>query len=128
MKAFYLELRQKAAATDGAPITARQLESLVRLAEARARADLREVATESDALDVVDLMRRTILDEFTDESGIVDYKRAGGKSKQVHGLLRNFPFAVITNRLLIKTLLAAVDPDLQLRITQQRLTKCPIVG
>ena len=76
-------MRQKAAATDGAPITARQLESLIRLAEARARADLREVATESDALDVVDLMRKTILDEFTNESGLVDYKRAGGKSKQV---------------------------------------------
>ncbi len=83
LKEFYLELRQKAAATDGAPITARQLESLVRLAEARARADLREEATESDALDVVDLMRKTILDEITDESGLLDYKRAGGKSKQV---------------------------------------------
>jgi DNA helicase MCM8 len=33
----------------GAPITARQLESLVRLAEARARVDLREVVTRGDA-------------------------------------------------------------------------------
>ena len=37
LKAFYLELRAKAMATEGAPITTRQLESLVRLAEARAR-------------------------------------------------------------------------------------------
>ena len=83
LKTFYLELRGKAAATDGAPITARQLESLVRLAEARARIDLREEATEVDAMDVVDLMKKTLLDEFTDESGLIDYKRAGGKSKQV---------------------------------------------
>jgi hypothetical protein len=33
----------------GAPITARQLESLVRLAEARARVDLREEVTRADA-------------------------------------------------------------------------------
>ncbi len=44
LKEFYLELRRKAVGSvDSAPITTRQLESLVRLAEARARADLRQV-------------------------------------------------------------------------------------
>lgn len=44
LKEFYLELRRKAVeSVDSAPITTRQLESLVRLAEARARADLRQV-------------------------------------------------------------------------------------
>ncbi|KAL0347221.1 UNVERIFIED_CONTAM: putative DNA helicase MCM8 [Sesamum calycinum] len=38
---------------DGTPITARQLESLVRLAEARARVDLREEISTQDALDIV---------------------------------------------------------------------------
>jgi DNA helicase MCM8 len=125
LKGFYLELRAKAMATEGAPITTRQLESLVRLAEARARSlshplllavsplllqiyltswrmllpgvlsawqftqegmfrvELREVATEEDALEVVDLMRHTLLDEFLDGSGMLDFRRAGGKSKQV---------------------------------------------
>ena len=83
LKEFYIELRQKAAATEGAPITTRQLESLVRLAEARARVELREVATEADAADVVDLMRQTLFDEFVDEAGLLDFRRAGGKSKPV---------------------------------------------
>ena len=46
LRAFYLELRAKAPAADGAPITTRQLESLIRLTEARARADLRTTATQ----------------------------------------------------------------------------------
>ena len=68
---------------EGAPITTRQLESLVRLAEARARVELRDVATEADALDVVDIMKATLYDEFVDETGVLDFRRAGGKSKQV---------------------------------------------
>lgn len=38
-------------------LSARQLESLVRLSEARARLELREEVTRSDAEDVVDLLR-----------------------------------------------------------------------
>lgn len=50
MQSFYLELRHDAGGpNDGAPITARQLESLVRLAEARARVDLRDTVTREDA-------------------------------------------------------------------------------
>jgi DNA helicase MCM8 len=49
LKEFYLKLRNRSASADGTPITARQLESLVRLAEARARVDLRDEVTEEDA-------------------------------------------------------------------------------
>jgi len=45
--------------------------------------ELREVATEEDAVEVVDLMRQTLLDEFLDGEGVLDFRRAGGKSKQV---------------------------------------------
>ena len=45
LRAFYLRLRAMAPAADGAPITTRQLESLIRLTEARARAELRPTAT-----------------------------------------------------------------------------------
>ena len=47
------------------------------------RVDLREEASEEDALEVVELMRHTLLDEFLDGEGMLDFRRAGGKSKQV---------------------------------------------
>lgn len=50
LQKFYLRLRDHSTSADGTPITARQLESLVRLAEARARLDLREEITAQDAL------------------------------------------------------------------------------
>lgn len=50
LQKFYLKLRDHNMSGDGTPITARQLESLVRLAGARARVDLREEITEQDAL------------------------------------------------------------------------------
>ena len=53
------------------PITTRQLESLVRLAQARARAELRDRVTEADAKDVVLLMEESLLEAFTNETGQV---------------------------------------------------------
>ena len=50
LQKFYLKLRDNDMAADGTPITARQLESLVRLAQARARLDLREEITAEDAM------------------------------------------------------------------------------
>lgn len=51
LQSFYLSLRASSCGgvSSNLPITARQLESLVRLAEARARAELREVVTAEDA-------------------------------------------------------------------------------
>lgn len=49
LQTFYMRLRDRNTSADGTPITARQLESLVRLAEARARVDLREEITAEDA-------------------------------------------------------------------------------
>ena len=46
---FYLYLREQAAPGSTTPVTARQLESLIRLAVARARIDLRELVTRQDA-------------------------------------------------------------------------------
>ena len=42
---------------DTCPITTRQLESLIRLTEARARLELREHATRQDAEDVIEIVR-----------------------------------------------------------------------
>ena len=59
---FYLELRTKHQGIDSTPITTRQIESLIRLAEARARMELREVVTEQDAKDVLEVMRMSLFD------------------------------------------------------------------
>lgn len=63
LQKFYLRLRDHSASADGTPITARQLESLVRLAEARARLDLREEITVQDAL-VRTLKVKILSDDF----------------------------------------------------------------
>lgn len=78
---FYLKLRDHNMSADGTPITARQLESLVRLAEARARLDLREEITAQDALEVVEIMRESLYDKYVDEQGFVDFGRSGGMSQ-----------------------------------------------
>ncbi|KAF8069353.1 hypothetical protein N665_1141s0014 [Sinapis alba] len=79
---FYLKLRDHNTSADCTPITARQLESLVRLAQARARVDLREEITVQDAMDVVEIMKESLYDKFVDEHGVVDFGRSGGMSRQ----------------------------------------------
>lgn len=56
---FYLEMRAKRG-EDGIPVTNRQLESLIRLCEARAKVELRNDATKADAEDVVEIVRYCI--------------------------------------------------------------------
>mgnify|MGYP000011623158 CR=1 FL=1 len=61
IKDFYLEMRSKSEG-EGAPIaiTARQLETLIRLAEAHARAALREFVTVEDAEAAINIMKRSL--------------------------------------------------------------------
>ena len=81
LRAFYLELRGKAGVgADGPPITPRQLESLVRLAEARAKVELRERVTVEDAMDAVEVMKESMRDVLLDEKGKVRFGRGSGKS------------------------------------------------
>ncbi|EOD12857.1 hypothetical protein EMIHUDRAFT_452085 [Emiliania huxleyi CCMP1516] len=60
LRDFYLQLRRDGASAESVPITSRQLESLVRLAEARARLALREDVTVEDARDAIDLVKETV--------------------------------------------------------------------
>jgi DNA helicase MCM8 len=80
LQEFYLTLRRDHQSVDGTPITTRQLESMVRLAQARAKVELREVVTSDDALDVVDVMKESLYDVFADDDGFVDFRRATGSS------------------------------------------------
>ncbi|KAF9351710.1 DNA replication licensing factor mcm8 [Mortierella sp. NVP85] len=56
LQEFYLMLRTKHRSPDGTPVTTRQLESLIRMAEAKARMELREVVTRRDAMDVIEII------------------------------------------------------------------------
>ncbi|GBP28130.1 DNA helicase MCM8 [Eumeta japonica] len=74
LKAFYLDLRTNS--QGGTPITTRQLEACIRLSQARARVDLREEATENDANDVINLMKYSLIDTFSDEFGNIQLSRS----------------------------------------------------
>jgi DNA helicase MCM8 len=69
---FYMQLRAIPQG-ESTPVTTRQLESLIRLTEARARLELREEATQQDALEI---MRTSMVDTFTDNIGVLDFSRS----------------------------------------------------
>ncbi|XP_029642907.2 DNA helicase MCM8 [Octopus sinensis] len=73
---FYLDLRRQHHSRDSTPITTRQLESLIRLTEARARAELREEATKEDAEDVIAIMKYSMKETYSDEFGMLDFRRS----------------------------------------------------
>lgn len=73
---FYLELRKQHQTQDSTPITTRQLESMIRLTEARARLELREEATKEDAEDVIQIMKYSMVDTYSDQFGGLDFKRS----------------------------------------------------
>jgi len=81
---FVLFHRSARATSDSVPITTRQLEALIRLSQARAKACLREFVIREDAMDVVDLMKHSVDQVHMDEHGIIDKSRggAGGRSKR----------------------------------------------
>lgn len=75
---------------DTVPITFRQLEALIRLSQARAKACLREFVLKEDALDVVELMSLSVEQVHTDESGVVDRGRGGPGGTSNRSMKKNF--------------------------------------
>jgi DNA helicase MCM8 len=65
--AFFMKLRELTLGTESQKVTYRQLEGLMRLTLARARADLAEVATKEHAVDVINIFKFTMPDIFADE-------------------------------------------------------------
>ena len=87
LKDYFMKLRYPedgVKRNDSVPITTRQLEALIRLAQARAKACLREFVLKEDAEDVVELMRDSVNQMHMDSSGFLDRTRGGvvGKSKR----------------------------------------------
>src|SRR5208337_4939101 len=66
LKDYYLELRNSGGDSEQIPATPRTLESLIRVASARARMLLREEVTEEDAMAATALMNRMVEDVLTD--------------------------------------------------------------
>lgn len=88
---FYISLRQKHGTDESVPITTRQLESLVRLAQARARCELREVVCARDAQDVVTLMKDALFEAALNELGALDFTRvAGGAGMSMSKQVKSF--------------------------------------
>jgi len=72
IKDYYLKLREKATEESPIPISPRQLESLVRLAEARAKLFLRDRVTVEDAEAAIRLMDYCLRTVAKDEMGRID--------------------------------------------------------
>ena len=80
LKDYFMNLRYPADGRnrrDTVPITTRQLEALIRLSQARAKACLREYVLREDALDVIELMSRSVDEIHKDEFGAIDRSRGG---------------------------------------------------
>jgi DNA helicase MCM8 len=90
MRARNLETPTNAKPDSYLPVTTRHLESMIRLAQARARIELREEVTEADANDIIQLMQESLLDIYTTETGEIDVTRRGGTSlvKQMKALVK----------------------------------------
>jgi replicative DNA helicase Mcm len=85
MKNFYVTLRNQVQSGEGAvkpiPIGARQLEALVRLAEAHARIKLNKKVTKDDAKAAIDLVRAYLLEVgYDEETKTIDIDRISGTS------------------------------------------------
>jgi len=102
IKEFYIELRKRHKNPDAAPITTRQLCSLIRLTEARAKCELRETATALDAKDAVEIVRESMIAAFSDDLGCVDFTRSKGYSgtklmREVQKSLREYGRMAVQN-------------------------------
>ncbi|KAF9932707.1 DNA replication licensing factor mcm8 [Linnemannia zychae] len=82
LQQYYLELRARHRSPDGTPVTTRQLESLIRMAEAKARMELREVVTRRDAMDVIEIMVFSLREVYQHSS---NYPGSQGQSQSGRG-------------------------------------------
>eukprot|EP01017_Pseudomicrothorax_dubius_P036709 TRINITY_DN5282_c0_g2_i1.p1 TRINITY_DN5282_c0_g2~~TRINITY_DN5282_c0_g2_i1.p1 ORF type:complete len:269 (+),score=65.77 TRINITY_DN5282_c0_g2_i1:65-871(+) len=69
LRNFFLSLRESSDLASSMPITTRQLESLIRLSQARAKLECRTEVTKEDAEEVVELMQESLFDALEDIGG-----------------------------------------------------------
>ncbi|KAL3137863.1 DNA replication licensing factor mcm8 [Trebouxia sp. C0009 RCD-2024] len=80
LKEHYCQLRQDSLTNEGTPVTARQLESLIRMSEARARLELVQVVTAQHAQEVIELSQEAARDVQGAAAGAscLDFRVPGG--------------------------------------------------
>ena len=91
LKNFYIKTRKKAeSATQAIPITLRQFEALMRIAEASAKMQLSQIVRKEDAQRAIKLMRFSLRQlGFDPETGQIDVDRAeGATSSSERGKIR----------------------------------------
>uniref|UniRef100_A0A1Q3EXY8 DNA helicase MCM8 n=1 Tax=Culex tarsalis TaxID=7177 RepID=A0A1Q3EXY8_CULTA len=69
LRSFYGEIRRAQQGMASFPVTTRQIEALIRLTQARARMDLATEATVGHALDVIAILRFSMVDVFSNDVG-----------------------------------------------------------
>lgn len=79
LQQYFIELRSKNLSY-GIPITVRQLESCIRLAQARAKLELREEVTAKDAYEVIELLNFSLVKTQCDEFSGFGYKKSMKKT------------------------------------------------
>jgi replicative DNA helicase Mcm len=81
LKDFFVGLREKVTEDSPIPITLRQYEALIRLAEASAKIQLRDSVTKEDAVRAINLMKASLrMFGFDIESGTFDIDRLEGRT------------------------------------------------
>ncbi|XP_037038366.1 DNA helicase MCM8 [Bradysia coprophila] len=75
LRDFYLELRGVQQGDNSIPVTTRQLEAMIRLTQARARAELCGEATAQHASDVITIVRHSMIDVFSTDVGTIQLQR-----------------------------------------------------
>jgi DNA helicase MCM8 len=70
---FYVNLRQTHKKSIGhTPVTMRQLESLQRLTQARAKVDMRSECSASDAREVIEILKSSMVDHYENDLSLLE--------------------------------------------------------
>jgi replicative DNA helicase Mcm len=129
IKRFYVELRNKPVAVEGGmrpiPISARQLQALIRMSEACAKMRLSKKVTKEDALKSIDLMKYYLMQVGYDyESKTFDIDKISGKySASQRGKILNVRDIIIDleNRLGKMIPLEEIERELEDKMTKDEI-------
>jgi replicative DNA helicase Mcm len=129
IKNFYVELRNRPIASESGlrpiPISARQLQALIRMAEASAKVKLRKNVNKEDALNAIDIMKYYLMQVGYDyESKTFDIDKISGKfSASQRGRILNVRDIIIDleNKLGKMIPLEEVEKELEGKMTKEEI-------
>ncbi|CAK9808892.1 DNA helicase MCM8 [Anthophora quadrimaculata] len=102
---YYLDLRANNNKFGGLSVCNRQLEAMIRLTEARAKLELRTDVTETDALDVIEILQYTFNNEITKSQPLITKNVTNRKVKEFTNILRKETVSNSSNVFSMKRLL-----------------------